>query len=77
VKGTSISKVNFSIDGKRVRTVKKSPFSFTLRSRDYGVGVHRLTAKITFKRGTGTASKTEKLTFRRCAKKSIAPKFTG
>jgi hypothetical protein len=41
------------------------------------IGVHRLVVNVTFQSGSGTKPKTMKLSFQRCAKKLVAPRFTG
>ena len=74
VSGSNIARVTFKIDGKTVKTVKKSPFSYRLKSYRYGLGAHRLTATTLFKSGK---TKLDKVTFQRCAKRAIKPNFTG
>lgn len=76
VTGTNIARVVFTIDGKRVKTVRRAPFAFTLRSAKYGVGAHRLKAQVYFVAG-GSKSQTKTLTFQRCARRKVSPKFTG
>jgi hypothetical protein len=41
------------------------------------VGVHRLTAQVTFQRGSATKGKTLRLSFQRCPRALRAPRFTG
>jgi hypothetical protein len=74
VSGTNISKVVYKIDGKTVKTVKRAPFTYKLKSYKYKVGAHKLKATTYFKSGK---TKTQVTTFQHCAKGSVNPKFTG
>jgi hypothetical protein len=69
VKGRRIRRVVFSLDGRTIRTDRKSPFTTRVRP---AVGRHTLRARVTF---TGGGTRTLRLPFRRCA--PAAPTFTG
>jgi uncharacterized repeat protein (TIGR01451 family) len=82
VSGKRIVSVIWFVDGKKVKTIKSKAsqaqkFSYTVNPGRYGKGVHRLQAKITFAAASKTAPKTLRMTFQRCVKRVIAPKFTG
>ena len=76
VGGRQIAKVAFSLDGKRVKTVK-GPGSFSVRSSTLSAGVHRIKAKVTYKAASRTRARTHALTFQRCAVRQVAPRFAG
>ena len=48
-----------------------------INPRQLRIGVHRLVVSVTFQKGTGTKPKTMRLSFQRCAKKLVTPRFTG
>ncbi|MEA2483231.1 MAG: hypothetical protein QOC55_1178, partial [Thermoleophilaceae bacterium] len=43
----------------------------------FRTGVHRLVVNVTFASGSATKPKTIRLSFQRCAKKLVQPRFTG
>jgi len=72
VRGRSIDRVLFLLDGRTIKTDTSGPF--TARISTGRSGVHRVTAKVTFLSGSRTKSRTLGFSFRRCA----APvRFTG
>ncbi len=81
VRGTKVAKVTFTLDGKVVKrytkTIKSGIYALRVNPAKYRIGVHRLVAKITFAKGSGTKAKTLRLSFQRCAHKLTAPRFTG
>lgn len=81
IKGTRVAKVVFTLDGKRIKTLRKTNFRGTFAVRlnpsKMRIGVHRLVATVTFKKGTHTKAKKFRLSFQRCAKRIAAPRFTG
>jgi hypothetical protein len=80
VRGTKIARVVFVLDGKVIRTLKKPTrgvYGIRINPAHMRVGVHRLQAKITFLASSRTHSRTLKLSFQRCGKRLIAPRFTG
>jgi uncharacterized repeat protein (TIGR01451 family) len=81
VRGTKIAKVTFVLDGKVVKRLTKptsaGTFGLRINPAKMRVGVHRLVTKVTFKKGSGTAAKTLRLSFQRCAKRLAKPRFTG
>jgi hypothetical protein len=76
VSGREIARVAFSLDGKPVRTVK-GPGSYSVKSSTLAAGIHRIRAKVTFKRAASTPSRTHLLTFQRCVVRQVAPRFAG
>jgi hypothetical protein len=79
VTGHAIHSVVFSIDGRRVTIVHAKPgrskFKLTINPRHQGRGVHRVTARVTFR---GHAKKTTlRLTYRRPPSLTRSPRFTG
>jgi hypothetical protein len=81
VRGTKIARVVFRLDGKVVKRLTKpnqsTAFAFRVDTKKLRIGVHRLVATITFQAGSGTKPKTLRLSFQRCARKLVAPRFTG
>ncbi len=80
VKGNSIAKVVFTIDGKtvdRFPNVIHNSAKLRVNPLAYKFGVHRLVAKVTFASGSRTKGKTLRLTFQRCGQKLVKPQFTG
>jgi hypothetical protein len=80
VRGKSIRKVVFSIDGKRRASVStpdsKGRYKFVVNPRKFSRGSHLLVAKATFDPDSGTKAKTMRLRFSRCVRRA-APAFTG
>lgn len=81
VRGKKVAKVVFTLDGRRIKTLKRknfrSTFAVRIDPKRLRVGVHRLVVKVTFQRGSGTKAKTMRLTFQRCPRALRAPRFTG
>jgi hypothetical protein len=73
--------LTFSLDGKVVKKVKNTKnakvVAFRINPKKLRVGVHRLVVTVTFQSGSATKPKTFHLSFQRCAKKLVAPRFTG
>jgi hypothetical protein len=79
VSGRSIASVTFSIDGKKIKTIRgeRSVYSIKVRPSKYGGGRHKLVARVQFTAASGTSARKFPLTFRRCAQGAVAPRFTG
>lgn len=82
VTGRAIQQVTFSLDGKRIGTVRakagRTKFKITINPRGQSRRVHRVTARITFKTSSGTPSTTRRLTYRTGGSSVIrAPRFAG
>jgi uncharacterized repeat protein (TIGR01451 family) len=80
VRGTKISSVTIKLDGKvvkRFKNVGSKTVAYRIDPSKLRIGVHRLVATITFQKGSGTKPKTMRLSFQRCSKKLVAPRFTG
>ena len=76
VTGPQIVRVVFSVDGRRVRTLSRRPFSLRIDPRSFRAGAHSVSARITFEPGTGNRARTLRRTFLRC-RAAVAPRFTG
>jgi len=77
VRGKMIKRVVFSLDGKRIRTRSRSPYSVYVPAM---AGKHKIKARITFK--DATRAKTRTLNYRTCAAAALQPRsgpsqFTG
>ena len=79
VRGRSIASVTFYVDGRLVKKFRgtRSTYSIRVKPGRYGVGRHRVVARVRFAAESGTRARTLRLTFRRCAQRVIAPRFTG
>ena len=81
IRGVKVAKVVFILDGHRIKTLTRRNFRGTYAVRidpsRLRVGVHRLVAKVTFQRGSGTKARTYRLAFQRCPRALRAPRFTG
>ena len=78
VRGSYVKSVVFRLDGKRISTRRRSPFSAYVKAA--GAGKHRVTAKVTYKDATRTVTRT--LRYRGCAAVALQPRrgpsrFTG
>ena len=77
VRGKMIKRVVFSLDGKRIRSRSRSPYSVYVPAR---LGNHKIRARITFT--DATRAKTRTLNYRTCAAAALQPRsgpsqFTG
>jgi hypothetical protein len=81
VRGTKMATVTFRLDGKVIKKVSNVGSKTLIKARinpaSLRLGVHRLVVTVTFQQGTGTKTKTMRLSFQRCAKKLAPPRFTG
>lgn len=79
VTGRSIASVSFFVDGKLVKKITgaRTTYSVKIRPSALGFGRHKVVAKVTFTAASGTKSRRLPLTFQRCARQSVAPRFTG
>jgi uncharacterized repeat protein (TIGR01451 family) len=81
VRGTRIAQVTFFIDGKRYKRLtaptagKRWQVKINPRGRSFGV--HRVTARVRFVAESETASRTLRLSFQRCKRQTVRPRFTG
>ena len=71
----------FTLDGKIIRTLTKpnvgSIWVLPVNPRTLSSGVHRVVARTTFRKQSGTRARTLRSTFSRCARRATAPAFTG
>lgn len=74
VRGSRIKQVTFSLDGRKVRTVRSGRFTARISPVGLRGGAHRVTARITFTNGS---TATKRLTFLRCVKAVVKPTFAG
>jgi hypothetical protein len=79
VRGRSIASVTFSIDGRKIKTIRgqRSVYSIKVRANRFGFARHKLVARVRFTAASGTPARSLPLTFRRCAQGTVAPRFTG
>jgi hypothetical protein len=79
VRGRSISSVRFFVDGRLVKRLRgqRASYSVTVRPSRLGFGRHRVVARVRFVSGSGTTPRRLRLTFRRCARQTLTPRFTG
>ena len=78
VRGSYVKSVVFRLDGKRISTRRRSPFSAYVKAA--GAGKHKVTAKVTYKDATRAVTRT--LRYRGCAAAVLQPRrgpsqFTG
>jgi hypothetical protein len=80
VRGKRIVRVTFFRDGKRIKTIKAKPGQrkFQVRIKpSRRPGVHRVTARVEFDTASGTRARTLRLSYQRCARQIVRPRFTG
>jgi hypothetical protein len=81
VRGKNMQRIVFRLDGKRVKAIaaprSNRSYSYRVNVSRLSFGAHTIAAKVTFRSGSNTKSKTIRLTFQRCAKQLRAPQFTG
>ena len=79
VTGRSITSVAFYVDGKLVKrfTANRSSYSIKVRPGRLAIGRHRIVARVRFLASSGTKARNLPLTFRRCARQTVTPRFTG
>ncbi len=81
VKGKSISRVEFSVDGKKRKTVSRPDsagrYKFKIDPRKFKKGSHKVVARAVFDPESGTRPKSMTLRFSRCVRAAQAPAFTG
>jgi len=81
VRGRRIAKVTFYVDGRKAATRNAKPgqraFKYKVRPGGLGRGVHRVTARVQFVAASETKSRTLRLSFQRCARQVVTPRFTG
>ena len=81
VSGRQIARVVFTLDGRRIRTLTRpnsgSRYLIRVNPRTVKRGVHRIVARTTFIRSSGTRARTLRVTFSRCARRAASPSFTG
>ena len=80
IRGRSIRRVVFTVDGKRITKVRASQagtvYSITIDPRKYKAGSHAVKAVVTFTAASGTRPKTLRSRFSRCVR-AAQPAFTG
>jgi hypothetical protein len=78
VRGGRVHSVTFSVNGRRVATVRARPgqrrFSVRLGPR---AAVDRIVARVSFRERTSPRTRTLRATVRRCATAQARPQFTG
>jgi hypothetical protein len=76
VKGSRIAKVTFLLDGRKVKVVNGAG-SYSVKSSTLAAGVHRIKARVTYEAASRTKARTHVVTFQRCVKRRIVPRFAG
>ncbi|MEA2273578.1 MAG: hypothetical protein QOI98_2286, partial [Solirubrobacteraceae bacterium] len=81
VTGAQIARVVFRLDGRRLATVskangKRGAFQVHVSPSGLRTGIHKLTARVTFKAAANTRARTLRLAFAHCARR-VLPRFTG
>ena len=80
VRGSRIARVTFFRDGKRIKTINAKAGQTRFRvsvTPSRRPGVHRITARVVFETASGTRARTLRLSFQRCARQVVRPRFTG
>jgi hypothetical protein len=81
VTGQNVAKVVFTLDGKKIKTLTKpnsgARYQVRVNPAKLKIGVHRINATVTFLAATKKKAQTFRISFQRCAKKLVAPRFTG
>ena len=80
VRGSRIARVTFFRDGKRIKAIKAKPGQrrFVVRVKpSKRPGVHRITARVVYRSASGTRARTLRLSYQRCARQVVRPRFTG
>jgi uncharacterized repeat protein (TIGR01451 family) len=82
VRGSRIARVTFFVDGKRFKRItaptgEGSKFTVSISPKRRGFGVHRVTARVEFVAASQTKTRTLRLSFQRCKKQVVRPRFTG
>ncbi len=79
VRGRQIASVAFFVDGKLVKRINdtRSVYKVKIRPNAYEFGRHRVIARVRFTAESGTSARRLPLTFRRCGRGAVAPRFTG
>ena len=81
IRGRRIAKVTFYVDGSKRATIKakagQRTFRYKVRPNGLSRGVHRVTARVLFVVASETKSRTLRLSFQRCARQVVTPRFTG
>ena len=79
--GRQIERVIYTLDGKIVRTLTRpnrgSLYVLPVNPRTLRLGTHRVLARTTFRRQSGTRARTLRVTFNRCTRRATSPAFTG
>jgi hypothetical protein len=78
VRGAGIAKVVFTLDGRKVKTVRSGGrFVARVNPQRLRIGVHRLVATVQFTASSHAKTRTLRVSFQRCAKRLVSPRFTG
>ncbi|MEA2195652.1 MAG: hypothetical protein QOG42_2112, partial [Solirubrobacteraceae bacterium] len=81
VTGKRIRRVTFYLDGKRVRSLTRpnsgTRYALKVNPGSLSPGTHRVLAVTSFTPASKTSQRTLRLVFQRCARRAVAPRFTG
>ncbi|HUR85905.1 MAG TPA: hypothetical protein VMY78_11210, partial [Solirubrobacteraceae bacterium] len=80
VTGRGIAQVVYTLDGKRIKTVKsaagRTVFSVRINPKGQNAKAHRVSARVTFNSATGTKARTLRYVYLGC-RSAVLPQFTG
>ena len=76
VKGRRIATVTFRLDGRKVKVVNGAG-SYSVKTSKLAAGVHHIKAQVTYEAASQTRARTHIVTFQRCVKRKIVPRFAG
>jgi hypothetical protein len=83
VVGNRIAQVSFTLDGKRLKTLRSpssgNRWSLRIVPKSLKKGVHRVSVGVSFTANTNPRTQRLRLAFQRCAQaaRQVAPRFTG
>ena len=81
VRGLNVATVTFILDGKVIKKVSNTSNASLIVARinpaKLKLGVHRLVANVTYRAETQKKAQSFRLSFQRCSKKLVKPRFTG
>jgi hypothetical protein len=81
VRGRQIDTVTFTMDGKVIKKLVRPNrgvlFVLPVNPRTQKIGVHRVLARTTFNKKSGTKARVLRVTYSRCARQAVSPEFTG
>lgn len=81
IRGRGILRVTFKLDGQNAKTLTPIRdnrwYRYRVNVRKLGIGIHTVSAAVTFRQNTVVRRKTIRLSFKKCVRQISAPRFTG